>query len=677
MNVTWIRNGQKLNKNRYENYGNGTFVINELKLFDTGRYTCRYENGNDVVEANFILIVRQKIKIKAPIRNLFVAVGKEISLPCSSHIHSIDKTTTNWYKNNIKIKSENEENFSILPDYTLVVSNPKLEDSGNYKCIINARKIQAQVEINLVVKEIPKQPRISHVICTSNEAIISYESQNDTNSPDKEYYIQYHSSFHANGNFSIEKADSIFLNMINFRIHPCNRYTFQLIAQNEVGRSIPSESSEMCTSPCDVPYENPEDVESIKNASDNLVISWEPMPSIKHHGLGFRYIVRWKRDLPNTNWRTKVIYNCNQNHFIVQNQPTFVRYRIKVEAANDLGRCIEKAKEVIGYSGDGPPSEAPTHLTATILNKLDSILLKWNPVPEDKLNGHFVEYLIKMWHFLDGIPQTRIYQIPNENINELVIPGLSPFLKYSLQISVNNKNYHGPFSDKIVIKLSKKSSNDFEIFQAIPLGSNAFLLQWKTSLFYDNKTKYLIEYGINSNQYELTPSKADNFRIIDGNVKQIKILGFQPKTEYIFCITPLTTRKHGEHICNRAIINSNEPIKPYPPKFNCELSSLDYENAKIKITWLPNVNNAGSNFFVKYRPKDEFIWTETETVISDDFITIDSLLMNTIYEIVTVSVDGSFKTESNIQEFSTHKNGNEFNLTLFNFSNEFFFFFWF
>ena len=55
---------------------------------------------------------------------------------------------------------------------------------------------------------------------------------------------------------------------------PWANYTFRVIATNKVGNSLPSEASNVCSTPPDVPFKNPDNVEGRGTSPDNLVISW-------------------------------------------------------------------------------------------------------------------------------------------------------------------------------------------------------------------------------------------------------------------------------------------------------------------------------------------------------------------------------------------------------------------
>lgn len=129
-----------------------------------------------------------------------------------------------------------------------------------------------------------------------------------------------------------------------------------MILFSNAGPSLPSSFSDVCTTEQDVPYKNPDNVIGKGTTPQNLVISWTTMPQIEHNAPQFRYRVYYKRDIPGELWATAEIYDWRKNNLIVENQPTYQRYKIKVIASNAKGESKAAVDEVIGYSGeDGNP----------------------------------------------------------------------------------------------------------------------------------------------------------------------------------------------------------------------------------------------------------------------------------------------------------------------------------
>lgn len=119
-----------------------------------------------------------------------------------------------------------------------------------------------------------------------------------------------------------------------------------------IGPSLPSPHSEICTTPTDVPYKNPDNVIGKGTTPQNLVISWTTMPQLDHNAPRFMYRVYYRRDIPGEKWIIQDINDWKKNNLLVENQPTYQKYKIKVIAINEKGESKATADEVSGYSGE-------------------------------------------------------------------------------------------------------------------------------------------------------------------------------------------------------------------------------------------------------------------------------------------------------------------------------------
>ena len=76
------------------------------------------------------------------------------------------------------------------------------------------------------------------------------------------------------------------------------------------------------------------------------------MSEIDHNARKFRYRVYWKRNDTDAEWNQEVVTDWRRSHLLIPNQPTYVPYRIRVEAQNEYGESNIAPVEVIGYSGE-------------------------------------------------------------------------------------------------------------------------------------------------------------------------------------------------------------------------------------------------------------------------------------------------------------------------------------
>lgn len=74
---------------------------------------------------------------------------------------------------------------------------------------------------------------------------------------------------------------------------------------------------------------------------------------------------------------------------------------------------------------------------------------------------------------------------------------------------------------------------------------------------------------------------------------------------------------------------------------------------KVRVTWLPNLDKPGSHFYVRYKKKGETTPSKTPDELNEDYLDVEGLEPDETYEFTVVSVDGSYFTESEMQEYDT------------------------
>jgi hypothetical protein len=240
----------------------------------------------------------------------------------------------------------------------------------------------------IIAEEIPTPPEILDTECKRVSAILSWSPTG--NAPVTGYIIQYKTNWSPNEWLNYEFAQVLEEKSVRLILSPWANYTFRVIARNNAGVSLPSGESEVCQTEEDVPYKNPDLVYGRGNGPNNLVISWKPMPPIDQNAPGFYYKVQWRQnDLAEEIWHNRIVHEWQQHKLTIEQLPKLRPFRIKVEAYNSLGKANLEAKEMIGFSDEDKPTDAPTNFRVIQIRDGKSAKLMWEPVSPLSLNGHF------------------------------------------------------------------------------------------------------------------------------------------------------------------------------------------------------------------------------------------------------------------------------------------------
>lgn len=652
--IKWLRENQDLKGDRFQVQENGDLEITDVRPQDEGEYSCYASNKFGDIQASGRLEVKKKTKINVPPENFEVAAGKSATFRCDADADLSLQLNIVWLFNGQLINSDMDTRMVQASDNSLTITKTVEGDSGVYTCVAKTDLDQDEAAATLTVQDTPNPPKIEEVQCDGLTALVRWQPNGDRRAPILSYTIQFNTSFTPDkwedAFVSIPAADTSF----QVSMTPWANYTFRVIARNKIGPSEPSGHSNICETPEDVPYKNPDNVIGKGTEKDNLVISWTAMPMIEQNAPGFFYKVFWKReDIPQEPWRITEIPEWEQNSFIIPSQPTFKPYRIKVEAHNSRGQAHTTATEVIGYSGEDVPLEAPKNFNRLYVKDARSAMFSWDPVSPESVRGHFRGYKIQTWTVDEGEERLR-EQVVKANVTQSLVTIFRPFSRNLVRVLAFNDMYNGPPSDVIEFTTPEGTPGPVAYFDAIPLGSSALYLIWKRPL---EPNGILTGYNIYFREVkgtELGEIKERKPQITDPRETRAKLAGLKPKTKYRIDIYPTTSKGEGEKMYIEVQTSDQAQRSPDEPYFVwSHLPDVDGK-AGVRVTWVPAVEgHPGSHFFVQYRKKDASLWESTPPEENQDSILVTGLELGSLYEMKVVAVDGPYQTPSKIEEFET------------------------
>lgn len=103
------------------------------------------------------------------------------------------------------------------------------------------------------------------------------------------------------------------------------------------------------------------------------------------------------------------------------------------------------------------------------------------------------------------------------------------------------------------------------------------------------------------------------------------------------------------------VVETKQRTKPLVPSFTWKpVDLLVGYNGSVRVDWRPAIDSdgmSGSNFFVNYRIDGSKLWCTTSPVTDKDY-TVVHLNPDETYQMIVVSVDHIYETESAIQYVS-------------------------
>ncbi|EGV93677.1 Neuronal cell adhesion molecule [Cricetulus griseus] len=516
--IEWFKGtkGSALHEDIYVLHDNGTLEIPVAQKDSTGTYTCVARNKLGMAKNEVHLEIKDPTRIIKQPEYAVVQRGSKVSFECKvKHDHTLIPTIM-WLKDNGELP--NDERFSIDKDH-LVVTDVGDDDGGVYTCAANTTLDRVSASAVLRVVELTNQ--------LDKSVQLTWTPGDDNNSPITKFIIEYEDAMREAGIWHHQAEVSGTQTTAQLKLSPYVNYSFRVMAENSIGRSVPSEASEQYLTKAAEPDQNPTAVEGLGTEPDNLVITWKPLNGFESNGPGLQYKVSWRQKDGDDEWTSVVVANVSK--YIVSGTPTFVPYLIKVQALNDVGFAPEPAA-VMGHSGEDLPMVAPGNVHVNVVNSTLAEV-HWDPVPLKSVRGHLQGYRIYYWKAQGSSKRNRrhiekkILTFQGSKTHGM-LPGLQPYSHYELNVRVVNGKGEGPAS-------TDKGFHTPEGVRAVnPRISNLTAAAADTyaniSWEYEGPehVKFYVEYGVAGSKEEWRKANVNGSRSFFG------LKGLMPGTAY-------------------------------------------------------------------------------------------------------------------------------------------------
>ncbi|XP_040116779.1 neuronal cell adhesion molecule isoform X4 [Oryx dammah] len=555
--IEWFKDakGSALREDIYVLHENGTLEIPVAQKDSTGTYTCVARNKLGMAKNDVHLEIKDPTRIIKQPEYAVVQRGSTVSFECKvKHDHTLIPTVT-WLKDHGELP--NDGRFTVDKDY-LVVADVSDDDGGTYTCVANTTLDNVSASAVLSVVDVPNPPFDLELTDQLDRSVqLSWTPGDDNNSPITKFIIEYEDAMHEPGLWHHQTEVPGTQTTAQLKLSPYVNYSFRVMAENNLGRSLPSEASEQYLTKAAEPDKNPTAVEGLGSEPDNLVITWKPLNGFESNGPGLQYKVSWRQKDGDDEWTSVVVANVSK--YIVSGTPTFVPYLIKVQALNDAGFAPEPAA-VMGHSGEDLPMVAPGNVRVNVVNSTLAEV-HWDPVPLKSIRGHLQGYRIYYWKAQSSLTRNRrhiekkILTFQGSKTHGM-LPGLEPFSHYTLNVRVVNGKGEGPASPDKVFYTPEGVPSAPSSLKIVNPTLDSLTLEWEPPSHPNGiLTEYTLKYQPINSTHELGP--LVDLKIPANKTRWIlKNLNFS--TRYKFYFYAQTAAGSGSQITEEAITTVDE-----------------------------------------------------------------------------------------------------------------------
>ncbi|XP_006774920.1 PREDICTED: neuronal cell adhesion molecule [Myotis davidii] len=568
--IEWFKGtkGSALREDTYVLHENGTLEIPVAQKDSTGTYTCVARNKLGMAKNEVRLEIKDPTRIIKQPKYAVVQRGSTVSFECKvKHDHTLIPTVI-WLKDNGELPSDGR--FTVDKDQ-LVVTDVSDNDGGTYTCLANTTldNVSASAVLSVVaptptpapIYDVPNPPFDLELTDQLDKSVqLSWTPGDDNNSPITKFIIEYEDAMHEAGLWHHQTEVPGTQTTAQLKLSPYVNYSFRVMAENSLGRSLPSEASEQYLTKAAEPDKNPMTVEGLGSEPDNLVITWQPLNGFEANGPGLQYKVSWRQKDGDDEWTSVVVANVSK--YIVSGTPTFVPYLIKVQALNDVGFAPEPAV-VMGHSGEDRKwltLFSPGNVHVTVVNSTLAEV-HWDPVPLKSVRGHLQGYRIYYWTDQNSSKRNRrhiekkILTFQGSKTHGM-LPGLEPFSHYTLNVRVVNGKGEGPASPDRVFHTPEGVPSAPSSLKIVNPTLDSLTLEWDPPSHPNGiLTEYTLKYQPINSTHELGP--LVDLKIPANKTRwTLKNLNFS--TRYKFYFYAQTSAGSGSQITEEAVTTVDE-----------------------------------------------------------------------------------------------------------------------
>ncbi|XP_066154117.1 cell adhesion molecule Dscam1 isoform X2 [Euwallacea fornicatus] len=472
-----------------QQYQNGSLGFTHISKENEGQYLCEAKNNIGAGISKVIFLrVNAPAHFTQKSKQVQVVKGEQAHLQCA--VTGDTPMMINWKVGGQHISKDGDGRYSIreqsLADgmvSELGIERTIRQDTGIFICSASNAYGSDDMNIQLIVQEIPEAPRNVRVVDQQSRSIgITWTYPYAGNSPITNYIVQYKPGAEVWPNQpSKVTAPGAQTSATISNLRPAQVYHLRVLAENRLGLSEPSQTVQVNTLE-EVPSGAPVDIRAEAKTSTELVVTWEPPVRETWNGNLLGYHVGYQEIDEETNSVTQsYVFKSVEvrPHYggeaVLQGLSKFSTYSIIVQAYNSRGSGPASAP-VTARTLEDAPTLPPENVQCSVLNA-QSLHISWEPpLPVGRngvIQGYKVTYhSVGEWYDNDD-QQTKI-------ISQLrtTISGLRKFTNYSMTVLAYTRSGDGVRSSPVYCQTEEDVPSAPAQIKAVLSAPNKILVSW-------------------------------------------------------------------------------------------------------------------------------------------------------------------------------------------------------
>ncbi|XP_071140063.1 neogenin-like isoform X13 [Mytilus edulis] len=610
--ITWLKDGNAIDfkqaQGRLEIVGRGSLKIYSANEADSGTYTCRAENLLDSDDSDASLIVLVPPKFHQQPLNRIAHKNSDIEFKCD--IIGSPQPEVVWMKDGQLLKPS--DYFHIIEKKHLRILGLMESDAGMYQCFGNnsVGNVQASVQLMVVNQSgnigneinLPSEPKDLQAVIVSKDFVTlkwndPEKSGLEKTGPLNEGSLVY-SVFWKDKDSERERVLNTTLNEANIQhLKPDTSYEFRIRTYNNNGPS-PSFARLSITTERDIDVPTPPtNVRAEAKSPESIRVSWDEPVQPKGKITKYKLMYYMKGDAQEH--RIEII---KTNHML-QGLKTFKEYSISVVAFNENGEG-GRSDEIEARTLSDRPSDIPQNVTLEAASAT-SLILRWEPPPEETRNGLITGYKIRFKKKTDMRSRT-VTTDGNRRLYALV--NLEKNTQYQVKIAPINVNGTGPYTNKLRATTFRDDLDE----SVVPTTPRKLRVTSYATSIRVSWTAPEPESKIMVRGYTLGYGKgiADVYmEVLGPDVNVFTIESLEPNAEYVITVRAYNKKGDGPPKYQTAKTSEAEVVEHLTPMMPpVGLKTIVLSSSTVLLTWTDtslgsSQRNTDNRFYtVRYTP---------------------------------------------------------------------------